>query len=85
MFQLKEPLEFTADIDDGMCVYHNPQINLWGYGDRPDDALRDLHENFAYLWDEVAQDQDELLDDKALEVKHAILELVAGQPIATDA
>ena len=84
-FQLKEPLIVNAEFDEGMWVYHSPLINLWGYGARPEDALCDLHESFAYLWDEIALEQDELLDGSAIQVKRSLLDLVAGQPVATDA
>ena len=84
-FQLKRPLEVSADFNDGMWTYHSPLINLWGYGERPEYALCDLHENFAYLWDEIAQERDDLLDGRALDIKRSLLDLVAGQPVATDA
>lgn len=75
----------NVEFDDGVWIYHSPLINLWGYGERPEDALCDLHENFAYLWDEIAQEEDERLDGKSLEIKRTLLDLVAGQPVATDA
>ena len=84
-FRLKEPLLVDTDFDDGVWVYHSSLINLWGSGERPEDALRDLHENFAYLWDEIAQEADESLDGRALEIKRALLDLVVGQPVPTDA
>lgn len=84
-FSFKEPLVVQAEFDDGMWIYHNALINLWGFGERPEEALCDLHGNFAYLWDEIAQQRDESLDDGALEIKRNLLELVAGQPVATDA
>lgn len=81
-FSFKEPLEVSAELDDGMWIYHNSLINLWGFCERPEDALRDLHENFAYLWDEIAQQHDDLLDGGALEIKRNLLKLVADQPVA---
>lgn len=81
-FSLREPLLVDVECDDGTWIYHNGRINLWGQGDSPEEALLDLQENFVYLWDEIAQERDELLDEPALEIKRSLLELVAGQPVA---
>lgn len=83
LFTFKEPLVVDVDFDDENWIYHNPRLNLWGHGDTREDALRDMQENFAYLWDEIAQEQDDLLDDRAIELKQNLLQLVAGQTVTT--
>ena len=65
---------------DNLWVYHNSAVNLWGSGERREDALRDLHANFAYLWKEFAEEDDALLDDKAREIKQALRQLSEPEP-----
>jgi hypothetical protein len=76
VYQLAQPLEVEVELADGAYVYHSPQINLWGYGDTRDAAIADLHENFVYLWREIALEQDDLLDDQAKQLKHRLPPLV---------
>jgi hypothetical protein len=76
-YSLRKPVVVNVEYTDGLWVYHNEPLNLWGYGERREDAIKDLHENFAYLWKEVAEEDDVVLDDKALLVKRALLEIRA--------
>ena len=77
-YQLNQPLAVELDVTDGLWVYHSAAINLWGYGETREDALSDLHENFAYLWREFASERDEALDDQARQIKQRLLQLVNG-------
>jgi len=79
VYHLKEPLVVDVEYSDEMWVFRNDLINLWGFGERREDALRDLHENFAYLWHEIAQETDELLDSHAIDIKR-VLSSVVEQP-----
>jgi len=74
-YSLRKPVVVTVEYADGLWVYHNETLNLWGYGARREDALEDVHVNFAYLWSEFAEERDSALDEKALELKKALLEL----------
>lgn len=75
-FVLAEPLELTVEYTDGLWVYHNPQLNLWGSGERREDAVTDLYSSFAYLWRELAREEDSALDGEAMKVKRFLLALV---------
>ena len=75
-YQLRTPLTVAVDYNDRIWVYHNADLNLWGYGERREDALSDLHANLAYLWREFAEEKDERLDAKALLLKKRLLALV---------
>jgi hypothetical protein len=74
LYPQRRPLVVDVQYTDDLWVYHCPEINLWGYGERREDALRDLHENFAYLWREFAEEDDAALDTKAIRVKKVLLE-----------
>jgi len=80
-YQLKQPLMVEVELIDGLWVYHSPLINLWGYGERREDALSELYENFAYLWREFALEEDDVLDDRARQIKRRLLRLVEGHGV----
>ncbi len=80
VYPLKSPLLVTVEYRDGLWVYHSSSINLWGYGERREDALRDLHESFAYVWREFATEDDAVLDEKARQIKRALLTITDKQP-----
>lgn len=76
IFSLKEPLLVDVEFTDGLWVYHNLTLNLWGSGESRTGALSDLQDSFAFLWREIAEERDEKLDARALEIKRLLLDLV---------
>lgn len=76
VYRLKLPVLIDVQYHDDHWVYHSPEINLWGNGETREGAWLDLNENFAYLWREIGQENDSLLDSKAIAVKRRLLELV---------
>ncbi len=76
-YNLRRPLDFKVEKSKGRWVYSNDSLNLWGHGARSEEALKDLHENFAYLWKEIAEENDEHLDGKARAIKKRLVELRA--------
>lgn len=79
-FELRKPLQVQVEYVDSLWVYRNEALNLWGCGERREEALRDLHANFAYLWNEFAEERDEVLDEKALALKRRLIEIRADAP-----
>lgn len=73
--ELQTPVQVQVEYSDGLWVYRNEALNLWGCGERREDALNDLHANFVYLWQEIAEEEDSVLDSKALSLKHRLLDL----------
>ncbi|MFA5863285.1 MAG: hypothetical protein WC975_01205 [Phycisphaerae bacterium] len=73
---LKFPVLFNVEYLDGLWLYRNEELNLWGRGNRREKALEDLGDNFDYLWREIAQEKDEHLEKKAIEIKKKLLTLV---------
>jgi hypothetical protein len=78
-YQLTTPVSVAVAYNDGLWVYSNESLNLWGYADRREDALRDLHESFDYIYREIAEEGDESLDDVAKKLKQKLRDLVATQ------
>ena len=79
-YKLKEPLIVSVEYQDGLWAYQCDAVNLWGYAARREDAVRDLHENFDYLWREFALERDDAFDDKAILIKRKLLGLVENVP-----
>jgi hypothetical protein len=74
-YNLRKPIAVQLEYVDGLWVYHNEQLNLWGSGERREDAMRDLNENFAFLWREYAEEKDEVLDEMAYTLKQRLVAL----------
>lgn len=77
-YAFRKPVVVSVEFTDGLWIYRNEGLNLWGYGASRDDALADLHDNLAYLWKEFAEEADEVLDERAKLLKQALLDL---QPV----
>lgn len=77
-YQLASPVMVSVAYSDGLWVYTNEPLNLWGYAERREDALRDLHESFDYLYREIAEEADESLDDVAKKLKQKLRGLVVA-------
>ena len=75
-YKLREPLLVDVEYADGMWVYHHPDVNLWGYGERREDAVYELHANFDYIYREFAEEQDAILDEKALDIKRRLKQII---------
>ena len=54
-YELVAAIAVNVEYTDGLWVYHHPALNLWGYADRREDALRELHESFDYLYRHIAR------------------------------
>lgn len=74
--ELKEPLMVLVEHSEDTWLYHNDEINLWGYARRRADAIRELHETFDYLWQSFAEEDDDVLDEKAQLLKRKLLSMV---------
>lgn len=75
-YRLRKPLIVEVQHAEGLWVYRNAEIGLWGTGERRMDALRDLNGNFDFLYQEYAQEDDSKLDGKARELKMMLLNMV---------
>ena len=76
VFALSSPLTVIVEYTDDLWVYHNTELNLWGYASRREDALRDLNEAFAYAYRDIAKEKVEKLDARAQELQKRLLQLV---------
>ena len=75
-FQLNRPvrIEVTNSVD-GWC-YESKPLAILAFGKSKQQAQDSFTEDFAVLWDAIAQARDESLTGDAISVKRAFLELV---------
>lgn len=70
---LDEPISFELSFVDGLWVFHNETLNLWGYGATRNEAIVDLNTGFDDLRREIVEEPDQSLDLTAIEIKKIIL------------
>ena len=75
VYALRAPVAVAVEHADGLWVYHHPDLNLWGYAARREDALRDLHASFDYVYREFAEEAEERLDAVARQLRARLLSL----------
>ena len=79
LYNLNKPIAVNVEYNDGFWVYHYSDLNLWGYAPRREDALKELNENFAYLYREFVEDSEANLDAVAQRLRRRLLDLTAPQ------
>ncbi len=77
VFELNNPIAVNLEYTDGLWVYHHPDLNLWGYANRREDALHDLHQSFAYVYRDIAEESEENLDAVAQMLRQRLRRLVS--------
>ena len=76
VYSLHHPVQASVERSGDIWIYNCPEINLWGVGDRREEAISDLNETFDFLWRQYAQENDALLDEKARILKRTLLGIV---------
>ncbi|MGA2500837.1 MAG: hypothetical protein ABSH20_24130 [Tepidisphaeraceae bacterium] len=79
-YDLTSPVAVNIEYADGLWVYHHPVLNLWGYAARREDALANLHADFAYIYREIAEENTENLDGVAQQLRLKLLTIVVPKP-----
>ena len=71
-FELTSPIELTLERVDGGWTCHETRLSLFGFGKTNVDAVLSVFEDFAVLWEEIAQAPDDALSDDAIRLKQLI-------------
>ncbi len=75
-FILKRAVSCQPDFRNGLWVYECELLGLHAYAETREQALSDFHEEFAAIWDGIAQEKDDALAPDALALKAELLDLV---------
>ena len=81
VYRFRTPVDFSVEYDDGLWVYENEQLGVRAYAERRQDAIRELHENFDYVWREIAMEDDNNLDGMAIELKRYLLDVATQEEV----
>ena len=60
-----EPIEVVQTAEDGKCVVETPELNEFGFGDNPSEAIADLQAAIAELYFTLNDEKDRLGPDLA--------------------
>lgn len=75
---LNSPLAVNIDYTDGLWVYNHPGLNLWGYAERREKALENLHADFLDTYNQIAEEDPSQLDGVAQQLRERLLSLVSS-------
>ncbi|NUQ35352.1 MAG: hypothetical protein HUU29_10475 [Planctomycetaceae bacterium] len=76
IFVFNKPLDIDVTYHNDVWVYANDEFRLVGQGETKDEALADLSEEFAFIWDEYTQERDAQLHPSGKLLKQKLLDLV---------
>ena len=76
VFALTSPVSVNIEYADGLWVYNYPSLNLWGYAERREKALENLHADFLDLYTQIAEEDPVKLDGAAQQLRSRLLALV---------
>jgi hypothetical protein len=76
IFRLNRPVELTLDRVDGGWTCEEQVFSLFGFGKSSMEAICSVFEDFAVLWDEIANVPDESLSEDAQRTKLTLLAFV---------
>lgn len=82
VYNLTGPISVNIEYTDGLWVYHHPGLNLWGYAERREKALEDLHADFLDIYTQIAEEDPRNLDGVAQQLRERLRALVV--PAAGD-
>ncbi|MFN7996946.1 MAG: hypothetical protein U0Q18_25250 [Bryobacteraceae bacterium] len=75
-FVLREPIDLKVKDDAGHVVVSYRPLDLEGWGDDLVGALESFADQFAGMWDWIAQDSDRNLDAPARQLKRVLKSMV---------
>ena len=76
LFRLAHPIACVIERQDDLFFSENTNLGIIAYGETREDVIREFSEEFAVLWDVIAQEEDNLLTQDALSLKRKLIELV---------
>ena len=68
-FILREPVICSLEHRNNLCVYECPRYGLHAFSEDRQEALRQLGEEFAFLYDGLINESDEKLTPDAIEFR----------------
>ena len=83
---LTTPISVNIEYTEGLWVYNHSGLNLWGYAERRENALKNLHADFLDIYTQIVEEDPANLDGVAQQLRDRLRSLVTpaagGQPNA---
>jgi hypothetical protein len=76
VFHLRTPIQVEVAVENGLWHLESTTLGIVAAGPSREDALRSFTEDFAVLWEEIAQAPDGELTDDAIRLKYALRNIV---------
>ena len=76
LFHLAHPIACVIEKQDDLLFSEDANLGIIAYGDSREEVIREFSEEFAVLWDVIAQEEDNLLTQDALSLKRKLIKLV---------
>ncbi len=76
IFHLTHPIACVIEKRDDLLFSEDANLGIIAYGESREDVIREFSEEFAVLWDVIAQEEDNLLTQDALALKGKLMKLV---------
>ena len=76
VFRLNAPISLVRYAENGYIYFESKLFGIVACGQSPQIAADSFQEDFAVLWDEIAQQPDKLLTPEARKVKAELLNVV---------
>jgi hypothetical protein len=76
LFYLAHPIACVIEKQDDLLFSEDATLGIIAYGDSREEVIREFSEEFAVLWDVIAQEEDNLLTQDALSLKRKLIKLV---------
>jgi hypothetical protein len=82
IFHLRTPIQVEVAEEDGLWHCESASLGIVAAGPSREDALRSFIEDFAVLWEEIAQAPDAELTGDAIRLKYALRDIVESVDVA---
>jgi hypothetical protein len=76
VFRLNTPILVNLFVEDALHYCEHPPLSIMSFGPSQSDAVHSFCEDFAMLWDAIAQSEDDSLTPDAKVVKQRLKAVV---------
>lgn len=76
VFRLAHPIACVIDKQDDLFFSDDDFLGIVAWGNSREDVIHEYSEEFATLWDGIANEEDSRLTHDALHLKQKLLDLV---------
>ena len=78
-YRLAEAVPFAVEYSEGVWAYSNEALGIRGYAFKRDEALKELHEAFDFVYRDIGLAKEEDLIGKAVDMRRELVRLVPPQ------